>query len=90
MPPPEVAMINLELKAALSGFQENEEVYPQFNPHVTLFRISPASNLCATNLLQALSNPAHVLNEQPILPVKQAISIDNIRLIESNDGYTVI
>lgn len=110
-PPPEVAIIDSEIRAALSNFQENEEVYPQFNPHLTVFRISPAGDLRAIKLMQmppmtsTTSLPSISSNssipevlpgresmpyEQPILPVKHTISIDDIHLIESENGYTII
>jgi 2'-5' RNA ligase len=110
-PPPEVAIIDSEIRAALSNFQENEEVYPQFNPHLTVFRISPAGDLRAIKLMQmppmtaTTSLPSTSSNssipevlpgresmpyEQPILPVKHTISIDDIHLIESENGYTII
>ena len=97
VPPPEVAIIASEIRAALSDFQENEEVYPEFNPHLTVFRISPAADLRATNLLQLPTTQPPLIMPKPegvagglILPVKQRISIDGIRLIESENGYTII
>ena len=93
MPPPEVSLIDSEIRVALSTFQENEEVYPQFNPHLTLFRISPAADLRSIDLLatQALApgeNDSKI--SAAIFPVKQTITIDGIRLIKSENGYTII
>ncbi len=93
MPPPEVSLIDSEIRAALSTFQENEEVYPQFNPHLTLFRVSPAADLRSIDLLatQALApeeNDSKI--SAAIFPVKQTITIDGIRLIKSENGYTII
>lgn len=96
VPPPQVAIIDLEIRAALSDFQENAEVYPQFNPHLTLFRFTPAADLRATNLLAilpvlpAVPQDESMADQQPILPVKQTISLDTIRLIASKDGYRTI
>lgn len=126
VPPPEVAIIDSEIRAALSDFQENEEAYPQFNPHLTLFRISPAGDLRTIELIQlppmtsttsllsisstpsiasapsiastpsnssipeVLLGPESMPYEHPILPVKHTISVDDIHLIESENGYTII
>lgn len=93
MPPPEVSLIESVIRAALSTFQENEEVYPQFNPHLTLFRISPAADLRAIDLLATQSFAQEESKSKisaAILPVKQTITIDSIRLIKSENGYTII
>jgi 2'-5' RNA ligase len=93
MPPPVVSLIDSEIRAALSTFQENEEVYPQFNPHLTLFRVSPAADLRAIDLLatQAIAQEESKSKiSAAIYPVKQTITIDGIRLIKSENGYTII
>ena len=93
MPPPEVSLIDSEIKAALSTFQENEEVYPQFNPHLTLFRVSPAADLRAIDLLATQTFAQEESKSKisaAIFPVKQTITIDSIRLIKSENGYTII
>jgi len=93
MPPPEVSLIDSEIKAALSTFQENEEVYPQFNPHLTLFRVSPTADLRAIDLLATQSFAQEESKSKisaAIFPVKQTITIDSIRLIKSENGYTII
>ncbi|MDQ5936553.1 MAG: 2-5 ligase family protein [Cyanobacteriota bacterium erpe_2018_sw_21hr_WHONDRS-SW48-000092_B_bin.40] len=93
MPPQEVSLIDSEIRAALSTFQENEEVYPQFNPHLTLFRVSPAADLRAIDLLATQTFAQEESKSKisaAILPVKQTITIDSIRLIKSENGYTII
>ncbi len=93
MPPPEVSLIDSVIRAALSTFQENEEVYPQFNPHLTLFRVSPAADLRAIDLLATQSFAQEESKSKisaAIYPVKQTITIDSIRLIKSENGYTII
>ena len=94
MPPPEVSLIEGAIRAALSTFQENEEVFPEFNPHLTLFRVSPAADLRSIALLsksQALAPEENDSNiSAAIFPVKQTITIDGIRLIKSENGYTII
>ncbi len=93
MPPPEVSLIDSEIRAALSTFQENEEVYPQFDPHLTLFRISPAADLRSIDLLATQTFAQEESKSKisaAIFPVKQTITIDSIRLIKSENGYTII
>lgn len=93
MPPQEVSLIDSEIRAALSTFQENEEVYPQFNPHLTLFRVSPAADLRAIDLLATQTFAQEESKSKisaAIFPVKQTITIDSIRLIKSENGYTII
>ncbi|MBA4027404.1 MAG: hypothetical protein C0473_04090, partial [Cyanobacteria bacterium DS3.002] len=93
MPPQEVSLIDSEIRAALSTFQENEEVYPQFNPHLTLFRVSPAADLRAIDLLATQTFAQEESKSKisaAIFPVKQTITIDSIRLIISENGYTII
>jgi len=93
MPPPEVSLIDSEIRAALSTFQESEEVYPQFNPHLTLFRISPAADLRAIDLLATQASAQEESKSKisaAIFPVKQTITIDGIRLIKSENGYAII
>lgn len=93
MPPQEVSLIDSQIRAALSTFQENEEVYPQFNPHLTLFRVSPAADLRAIDLLATQTFAQEESKSKisaALFPVKQTISIDSIRLIKSENGYTII
>ncbi len=93
MPPPEVSLIDREIRAALSKFQESEEIYPQFNPHLTLFRISPAADLRSIDLLATQASAQEESKSKisaAIFPVKQTITIDGIRLIKSENGYTII
>jgi len=78
---PEVSTIAAEIRASLAGFQESIDNYPQFKPHLTLYRISQTGNQSAIELLPHFEN---------LSPVKQSINIDNIRLIESDGGYTII
>lgn len=93
-PPPEVSLVESEIRATLSSFQENEEVYPQFNPHLTIFRVSPAADLRSVELLanshSLTPEEKHSKISTEIFPVKQTISIDDIRLIKSENGYTII
>ena len=93
-PPAEVSRVEREIRATLSSFQENEEVYPQFNPHLTLFRVNPAADLRSVELL---ANSHSLAPEEKrsqisaaIFPVKQTITINDIRLIKSENGYTII
>lgn len=78
---PEVSIIAAEIRKSLAGFQQSIDNYPQFKPHLTLYRISQAGNQNAIDIL-----PQYEI----LLPVRQTISIDSIRLIESDGGYTII
>ncbi len=78
---PEVSIVAAQIKESLAGYQESIDNYPQFKPHVTLYRISQTGIQSTIDLLPHFEN---------LSPVKQTISIDSIRLIESDGGYTII